>query len=345
MNEANKQKSLIDISVLLVFFTRPDTFAKVFDVVKQARPARLFLYQDGPREARPDDIENIAKCREIAADIDWDCEVKTLYQEKNVGCDPSGYIAHTWAFSQTDKCIVIEDDDVPSVSFFSFCKEVLDKYENDPRVMLVSGINFDEITEYCPYDYFFSTATITAGCWASWSRVVNKWDKDYSFLKDEYQMRLISGRIKESGFSKGFLPSCKNHSDSGKAHFETIMISNQYLNSGLTVIPKKNMVINIGLTGDATHTSLSLECLPRGYRRIFMLKTFDVSLPINHPPFVIEDVTYKNRAYRIEGWGHPFVKIWRLIESSFYRLLHGDVRGIFRDVKDKFGKFISGRAG
>ena len=78
---------------------------------------------------------------------------------------------------------------------------------------------------------------------------------------------------------------------------------------------------------------------------IFMLKTYEMPQPLNHPPVVIEDVSYKNRAYRIEGWGHPMVKIWRLIESSFYRLLHGDFRGIFRDVKDKFCKLVSGRAG
>ena len=85
----------------------------------------------------------------MAEDIDWDCKVHRLYQEENYGCDPSGYIAHTWAFSHVDKCIVIEDDDVPSVSYFRFCKELLDKYENDKRIMLITGLNIDEETKYC----------------------------------------------------------------------------------------------------------------------------------------------------------------------------------------------------
>ena len=75
----------IDVSVLLLFFARPEPFAKVFEQVRKARPARLFLYQDGPREGNATDAENIRKCREIAENIDWECEVHKLYQEKNIG--------------------------------------------------------------------------------------------------------------------------------------------------------------------------------------------------------------------------------------------------------------------
>ena len=88
----------IDIAVLLLFFARPDHFEKVFKEVKKARPSKLYLYQDGPREGRPDDIEKIKACREIAENIDWDCEIHTNYQEKNVGCDPSEYISQKWMF-------------------------------------------------------------------------------------------------------------------------------------------------------------------------------------------------------------------------------------------------------
>ena len=80
----------IDLAVLCVFFVRPDTFSKVFAQVKKARPSKLFLYQDGPREGRPEDAEKIRMCREIAErNIDWDCQVYRNYQETNVGCDPS----------------------------------------------------------------------------------------------------------------------------------------------------------------------------------------------------------------------------------------------------------------
>ena len=121
--------ALVDVPVLILFFNRPQQLSQVFEQVKKARPSRLFLYQDGARNEH--DLPGIKACREIVSQIDWECEVERFYQEKNFGCDPSEYISQKWAFSKVDKCIVLEDDDVPSVSFFRFCKEMLDKYEHD----------------------------------------------------------------------------------------------------------------------------------------------------------------------------------------------------------------------
>ena len=123
-----KYPAKTDVAVLLLFFNRPDTFGQVFEQVRLARPSWLFLYQDGPRGER--DMAGIEACRQIVSDenIDWECEVHRRYQEKNYGCDPSGYMSHKWAFSIVDKCIVLEDDVVPSQSFFPFCKEMLDRY-------------------------------------------------------------------------------------------------------------------------------------------------------------------------------------------------------------------------
>lgn len=335
--------ALVDISVLLVFFTRHKQFKRVFEQVRKARPSRLFLYQDGPREGKDDDIENILKCRSIAENIDWDCDVHRLYQENNYGCDPSGYYAHTWAFSQTDKCIVIEDDDVPSVSFFRFCKVLLDKYENDERIMLITGLNTDGETSYCPYDYFFSSTTFTVGCWASWKRVVDKWDKNYNFLDNPYYSKLVKEYISQKKLSPGFLPSCIAHKQSEKEHFETIMISNQYLNNGLTIVPKKNMVINIGLTEDATHTSFGLNCLPKGYRRIFELPIYELEENIKLQENIIEDFSYKRRSYKVYGWGNIIIKIFRSIETTIYLIREGEFKYLAKDLKSKAKKLINHR--
>ena len=94
-----------DIAVLLLFFNRPSTFKLVFEEVKKARPSRLFLYQDGPRGEK--DMAGIEACRKIVEDIDWECDVRRNFQTRNYGCDPSGYMAHKWAFSLADKCIVL----------------------------------------------------------------------------------------------------------------------------------------------------------------------------------------------------------------------------------------------
>lgn len=335
-------KPLVDVSVLLVFFARPEQFKQVFSQVKIAKPTRLFLYQDGPRVDHPDDIENINKCRKIAEDIDWECEVHRLYQEKNVGCDPSGYIAHTWAFSNTDKCIVLEDDVVPSISFFTFAKEMLDRYENDERVSIITGLNLEECSADVPYDYFFSSCTSIWG-WASWRRVVSKWDSNYNILTDSFNKMQLECIIKQKGHMKNFIRMAEQHKKSGKAHFESILLINQYMNSGLTIVPTKNMITNIGVTNDSTHFAGSVDVLPKGYRRIFTMARYELKGDIRHPDYIVEYVPYKKRSYRIKGWGHPAIKLFRMIEVTIYRIVGGDFKGIMKDIKDKMEKLVQRR--
>ena len=105
----DKYKSKIDVAVLILFFNRPALLEKVFEQVRIARPSKLYLFQDGAREGRADDIENIQKCREVVANIDWECEVHHNYQEKNNGCDPSEYLAQKWMFETEEMGIVLED--------------------------------------------------------------------------------------------------------------------------------------------------------------------------------------------------------------------------------------------
>ena len=100
-----KYPAKIDVAVLLLFFTRTDSFEKVFEAVREARPTKLFLYQDGPRGER--DLAGIEACRKIAENIDWECEVYRKYQDRNYGCDPSEFLSQKWAFSIVDKCIVL----------------------------------------------------------------------------------------------------------------------------------------------------------------------------------------------------------------------------------------------
>ena len=331
------EKALIDLSVLIVFFNRPQTLQKVFDRVKEVKPSRLFLYQDGARENRSDDVENVKKCREIVSDIDWECEVHTLYQEKNMGVDPSGYLADTWAFSLTDKCLVLEDDVVPTVSLFYFVKEMLDKYENDERVMLISGMNLEERTDV-PADYFFSRTTITWG-WASWGRVVRKWDSKYLFLNDENKLKEFKRYIKKNRLVKNTVKTIKEHLASGREHFETILIANQHLNKGLTIVPKNNMVLNIGTTAEASHFSSELKYVPRGIRRLFKINTYEIDYKnIVHPTVVEDYPKYKKTVYKIHGWNRPVLRAFRFAEVCCLKIFDGKIKEVFGDIKKRIKK-------
>lgn len=335
-SETRKYPWEVDVAVLLLFFNRPETFRQVFEQVRKARPSRLFLYQDGPRDER--DMAGIEACREIASQIDWECEVHRQYLEHNQGCDPSGFRSHKWAFSLADKVIVLEDDTVPSVSFFRFCKEMLDRYENDERVMMISGFNIDEVSTDVREDYFF-TSVFSIWGWASWRRVADLWDSDYSFMKDEYHIRQLKALVSQRRYRPDILRMFKDHSMSGKEFFETISWAAMLLNSGLTILPSKNLVNNVGLQSDSTHFSASLKTTPHKLRRVFTMKRMELEFPLNHPRHTIEHIDYKKRLYRVFAWGHPCIKIMYSLEELWLNLRYGNFRNIAKAVVKRIKKW------
>ena len=323
----------IDVAVLLIFHARPGCFAQVFEQVKKARPSKLFLYQDGAREGNEKDVIGIKKCREIALDIDWECEVHTKFQDKNFGCDPSGYIAQRWAFDNVEKCIVLEDDVVPTQSFFPFCKELLDKYENDERIHMICGMNNLETTD-SPYSYLYAQTGSIWG-WASWKRAVDTWQPNYDILDNEYDLQKVKDHLKLYKCDvKRRVNVWKISRESGVQHHETLNGTSMFCNSRLNIIPTKNMIINVGNTPEGgTHSTNGNETIPRGLRKIYTMKSFDIEFPLSHPKYVIEDVAFQKKLFRVMGYGHPFVKFWRRIEKTFLIIRHEGLGKLFRKLK------------
>lgn len=287
---SEKKSWLIDVPVLCIFFVRDDCFAKSFEAVRNARPSKLLLWQDGPRNEK--DMEGIMKCREIAENIDWECEVYRCYNEKNYGCDPSTFYSHKWAFSIVDKCIILEDDLVPSPSFFPFCKELLDKYENDERIDRICGTNL--LDEYdIEDDYFFSQWGNSWG-WASWSRVAEKWEENYEFMGSEYAITCMRELVPAKDL-KGHLEwekSCLSYKKEGVPYWEFITGAEALLNNRLIIYPRVNMVENIGLSNNSTHAPENMDVLPKTTQRYFTRKGNDLSFPLKHPKYVIDDRTF-----------------------------------------------------
>ena len=327
----------VDIPVLILFFNRPEQLRRVFEQVRLARPSRLFLYQDGPRNDA--DMPGIMACRQVVEDVDWDCQVERMYQERNYGCDPSEYISQKWAFSHVDKCVVLEDDDVPAVSFFAFAKEMLDRYEHDERITMVCGFNVEEQTSDVTDSYFFSTNFSIWG-WASWRRVVDQWDEHYTWLDDDEAVSRLQTLIRERGYRDDFLPMCRKHRAQGKAFYETIFWAHLLLSNGLCIVPVRNLINNLGATADSTHFGGELATLPRGYRRIFTMKRYEMDMPLRHPRYIVEHVAYRHRAYKIMGWMHPWVKVGRSLEELYLNVRHGNWAYIFRSIRNRINKWM-----
>lgn len=311
------EKWKLDVAVLCIFFARPEQFKQSFEQVKKIRPRTLLLWQDGPREGREDDVENIRKCREIAENIDWECEVYRKYHDTNMGCDPSTFYSQKWAFSIVDKCIILEDDLVPSESFFVFCKEMLDKYENDTRIDRICGTNLLGIYQI-PYSYFFSRVGNSSG-WASWRRVAEKWQEDYRFMDNEYaisRMRALQSSLKPHLIWE---EECLLHKSERIPYWEHIVGAQTLLNSGLVIYPRENMIKNIGLSENSTHAPDNISKLPRYVQEYFNRASYEIQFPLKHPEYILEDRIFLELCLR-KTKGNFLTRIVRLIERVFVKL-------------------------
>ena len=321
----------VDVPVLLIFFARPETLEKVFESIREARPSTLLLWQDGPREGRPDDIENIMKCRKIVENIDWECTVHKMYNEKNYGCDPSTFYSHKWAFSLVDRCIVLEDDFYVDQSFFPYCKELLDKYENDERINHICGFNLLGEAKDCPNDYLFSYNG--SGAWASWKRVADGWDETYSFLHNEYYINNLRKKYGKR-FDKWYNTAVR-HEGTGRAFWESILGFDCILNNRYAIIPKKNLVSNIGLTYGSTHSNAEMKLLPKRQQSIFNNPTYEINFPLKHPEFIVPDYQYMDELDELMGNGHPFRQMYRKCVYFLKCIRYGKVNNILSSLKRK----------
>lgn len=322
-----KEYSKIDVPVLIIFFARHDTLEKVFESVREARPSKLLLWQDGPRPGHQEDTDGILKCRKIVEQIDWECEVFRNYQEQNYGCDPSTFYSHKWAFSIVDKCIILEDDMVPSQSYFRFCKELLDKYEFDERINHICGVNPLGKHDNCNADYFF--AYNGTGGWASWRRVAQGWDENYSFLDKEYYINNL--RSSRGALFNQSYETAKQRRSTGKAFWESILGFNCMLNNRLVIIPRVNLVKNIGVTEGATHGS-DLRLLDAATRSIFLQDAQEMDFPLNLQEYVVPDESYIKKYYRLMGIGHPFLRFYRKMEYVFNCIKYGQ---LIKQIKNR----------
>lgn len=282
-----------DVSVLLIFFVRDDVLEQTFEAIRQARPRRLLLWQDGPRANNSNDIAGIERCRKIVENIDWDCEVYKKYNEVNYGCDPSTFLSHKWAFSIVDKCIVLEDDCVPTQSFFPYCKELLDKYENDFRINRICGMNNLGELDGCNDDYFFTRSGSVWG-WATWKRVADEWEPNYDFIKDEYSIKQLAQNKNDKGF-KEFYENVKRHSLTGKPYWESVQSMRKLLSASLDIVPQKNMIRNVGVSQNSTHSVADINLVPKKLRKAFYeMDIHEIPFPLKHPKYIVENLDYPN---------------------------------------------------
>ena len=289
-----------NLSVAMIFFNRPEKFQQTFNRVRQAKPSKLFLIQDGPRN--DNDKKKIEECRKITEQVDWECEVFKNFSDVNLGCGVRPYSGITWAFEHTDRLIILEDDCCPDMTFFDFASNMLEKYKDDQRVGIVSGYNYFGKYDFGGYDYGFVKSGAIWG-WATWK---DRWDKyDYfaKSIKNEYIEKSLEldVAVKRQYSLERIKTWHQAYSDANTkekiSYWDYQWGLCRHINSYLAVVPAGNLINNIGVTGGATHES-DVYLLPKDLRKV-------VTAEINpykknkEPDFVLANRQYDNDYYAI----------------------------------------------
>jgi len=239
--------------ILFCIFNHPELTAQVFETIRARQPQKLFIASDGPRNLNPNDDAKVEAARQIVGKVDWDCDVKTRFLSKNLGCKHAMSSAISWAFEETEKLIILEDDCLPNASFYGYCDSLLERYRDEESVMMVSGNNF-QCSRRSDASYYFSRWTHIWG-WATWKRAWQHFDVDVSSwpeLKRTKQLRSVfKDPVEYAHWSRTLDSQHAGKIDTWDFPWAYAV----WANNGLSILPERNLVTNIGFGSDATHTT------------------------------------------------------------------------------------------
>jgi SAM-dependent methyltransferase len=243
--------------VLLLAHKRPLSTKLVLEKIRAARPSRLYVSFDGSRPHKPGETESVKQVRDIfAAGVDWDCELEIRALEENLGCRRHNSSALDWFFEREERGIVLEDDCVPSSDFFPYCSELLDRYADDTRVFSVSGDNFQRGQVRGEASYYFSQIQHCWG-WASWKRAwihYRQVESELPAILDRFRQGRSSPLSHHPAIDSMWMENIRRVLDGEVDSWAYVWAFTCLYRNGLTILPNRNLVQNIGFGPDATHT-------------------------------------------------------------------------------------------
>ena len=318
---------MLNTPILLLIFNRIGTTRRVFASIREQRPRSLYIAADGPRPEKGE--AERAACREVRewvmSEIDWDCDVKTLFRDENLGCGKAVAEAITWFFTEVEEGIILEDDCLPDPTFYRFCEEMLARYRTDARVMHITGDNYQEEMHGYPYSYYFSIYSHIWG-WAAWRRTWTKFDYDMESWKSIRENRAA---IRELMFGVHTASSRKYRTsqfdkmvfeDSGDI-WDYRYVYSLWRNKGLTVIPAVNLVQNIGAGEAATHLKTISPIKSR--------QSESMSFPLVHPSAVAVN---KKLDRHVEKRDYQYRNYCKTVKRLVETFKEGGIKGVCRTI-------------
>lgn len=305
-------------AILLLFFNRLDTTFATLEQIAKVQPRKLYLAADGGRNEK--EQEQIATIRtNVLRHITWECEIHTRFLERNLGCKIAVSSAISWFFSHEEQGIILEDDCLPTLSFFRFCDELLERYAKQENIFMISGwsaLDFAKNTSVntlspkaqLQEDYFFSKYPHIWG-WASWDRAWQKYQLEFSDFEAEFSLLDNFCSVRERRY---WYKIFKAYSQGKIDTWDYPFVHSIWKHKGLCIYPKNNMIANIGFNrSDATHTT--------GESKFATMPSYDIVFPLKHP---------------------SNIQINKQLDATNFEIIF-DIPPLYKRIIDKIKKFKS----
>ena len=291
-----------EIPVVLFIFKRQHTLKRIIERIATVKPKKMYIIADGPRNE--EESEKVKKCREtVEKSINWKCEVIKNYATKNRGVFENIAGGARWVFEREKFAIFLEDDNLPEITFFEYCRELLYKYENNKQILWICGTNY--LQEYETKDnasYVFTRHLMPCG-WASWKDKFNKfYDGQLKVLEEKenekkikkmyenkklYERQINLAKMEKSRLNRGLKPLSWDHQ----------MAISIRANDLYGISPKYNQIENIGVDNDSIHGGTNFDNVMT--KRFCTIKTKELEMPLKHPKKIEVDKKYEKEVGNI----------------------------------------------
>ena len=284
------------IPILILTYNRPNKFLMVLKSLDKIQPYKIYISCDGPKNTN--DINNIKKINENIKNINWKTKVYKNFLNKNMGPRLGVQNGLNWFFKNEKMGIILEDDNLPSKSFFKFCEELLIKYQNNKKIYAISGFNFKGRTNFGDGDYFISKYFLTWG-WATWRRVWNSSNKKLDYWPTWKRNRTLDKIHNNKLEVRYWAKFIKKYYDGSIIGYDIPFLASMWKDKSFCILPNLNMIKNIGFDYDATYGFNKKYSTPksinfnRNLKHPLILKTNNAADKI----ILNEFLRYKNLLY------------------------------------------------
>ncbi|MBP1534244.1 MAG: glycosyltransferase family 2 protein [Ruminococcus sp.] len=275
---------MFDIAIALFLFKRTSGLERIISQIRKLQPSKIYLIADGPRNDSESD--ECIKCRKFAEQlIDWNCTVRKNYATSNRGVFNNIGNGAKWVFQYEEKAIFLEDDNYPELSFFTYCKEMLDKYEGEERILWICGTNYLKQMNI-QTSYVFTQHLLPCG-WASWAKKFNKfYDGELKGFNDPHKMETFKNSYLNKSLYRQQLRSIERtkyllDTNIKKSSWDFQMLFSLRANNLLGIAPANNQIINIGADSFSVHGGTSMK--NKMTSRFCLVETKPLSFPLISP--------------------------------------------------------------